>query len=228
MSIALIGTSSRWSPSLSTMPSTMPTATTTPRLHQVSETVRARTTATRTPSTTLATRCRPDVRLSYSVTWTTSSAVSGARIGAGSCDTSGASRNATTAANTVFAVRTPPKRIRGATESGFGGSTRPGCPRLPRAQFRAVQAARDSGVSAGAVPLRPPPRPEPGWVRWPVLVPGEHPAPERVARAVEVQPRPPTGLVVAQGLGPRDVGRSAVGEQASQPPGHVLTEIGRE
>ena len=80
-SIALIGTSIRCGPSRSSWPTRIETATRTPRLHQVRPTRLENPTASSTPAVTLATRCTPLVTMSLSVTSTTSSAVSGARIG---------------------------------------------------------------------------------------------------------------------------------------------------
>ena len=80
-SIALIGTSTRWGPSLSSWPTRMDTATRMPRLHQLIPTSEENPTASRTPETTLTTRCTPLVTMSKSVTSTTSNAVSAAITG---------------------------------------------------------------------------------------------------------------------------------------------------
>src|SRR3712207_7046799 len=55
------------------------------RLHQVSPTAATTATARATPATTLATRCSPLSRVLVRVACTTSSAVSAAMIGGGSC-----------------------------------------------------------------------------------------------------------------------------------------------
>ncbi len=91
-SIALIGTSAISSPSRSSRPITSETAMTIPRLHQVSGTTVDRTAATRTPSTTLTTRSIPRRTVSYSVSWTTRSAVSGASTGRALSDSGTAAR----------------------------------------------------------------------------------------------------------------------------------------
>ena len=80
-SMALIGTSSMCGPSRSSWPTRMEIAISAPRLHQVSPTIAEKPTASSTPAVTLAIRCTPLVTMSLSVTSTTSSAVSGARIG---------------------------------------------------------------------------------------------------------------------------------------------------
>jgi len=80
--IALIGTSSRFAPRRSILPTTSEPATTSPRLHQVKPTTSAIPTATNTPASTLSTRPKPEATVSYSVSCTTRSAVSGASTGA--------------------------------------------------------------------------------------------------------------------------------------------------
>ena len=57
MSMALIGTSRMSSPSRRMSPAASATAIRMPRLHQVKPTMTERPTATRTPATTLSTRC---------------------------------------------------------------------------------------------------------------------------------------------------------------------------
>ena len=97
-SIALIGTSSMCGPSRSSCPSRIDTAISAPRLHQDSPTMLEKPTASSTPAVTLATRCTPLVTMSFSVISTTSSAVSGARIGTVSGNSTCATTKAATAA----------------------------------------------------------------------------------------------------------------------------------
>jgi hypothetical protein len=80
-SIALIGTSMTFGPSLSSWPSMIETAMSSARLHHVTPVTDANRTARSTPATTLTTRSIPLVSVLNRVTWTTSSAVSGASSG---------------------------------------------------------------------------------------------------------------------------------------------------
>ena len=76
---------------------TSATATVMPRLHQVNPTQADRPTASSTPATTLATLVTALRSVWYRLTWTTSSAVSGASTGRGVLVSTSASRYAKTA-----------------------------------------------------------------------------------------------------------------------------------
>ena len=79
--MALIGTSIRFAPSLSTWPTRIDTAITIARLHHVSSTKVANVAATATPATTLRTRSTPLASRLTGVSCTTSRAVRGASSG---------------------------------------------------------------------------------------------------------------------------------------------------
>ena len=79
----LIATSTRLARRRRAWPMVMETKIRIPRLHQVSGTYDANSTASETPETTATTRSMPLVRSETGVTWTTSIAVSGASRGSG-------------------------------------------------------------------------------------------------------------------------------------------------
>jgi hypothetical protein len=99
-SIALIATSASNSLARTTRPTSSAVRMIRPRLHQLSPTSSLKPIAMTTPTTTALTRRKPMMKVEYKVTWTTSSAVSGAVRGTG-C---GSSQTATTYAMTAAVV----------------------------------------------------------------------------------------------------------------------------
>lgn len=83
-SIALIATSGTYSSTRTRCPTASEDTISSARLHQVRPTRRLKAMATSTPATTAFTRRMPLVSVAYRVTWTTSSAVSGAVRGSAS------------------------------------------------------------------------------------------------------------------------------------------------
>src|SRR3954453_10351006 len=155
-SIPLIGTSSRCGPSRSSRPATSETATTSPRLHQVSPVTPANSTASSTPATTLTMRSRPCASVSYIVSCTTSRAVSGASTGEELVCSAPASTNASTAASTVLPVRSPgtrPRRKSPASPARRRGSTLPvwrrSAPGARAARHELLQRGRRVGQPGG-------------------------------------------------------------------------------
>ncbi len=106
-SIAVIGASNRCGPSRNSRPTAIDAITTAPRLHQVRPTTLPTRTATSTPANTPPTRPSPCMRVWYSVSCTTNSAISGATIGWSLRCSTLASTYASITARPAFAVRTP-------------------------------------------------------------------------------------------------------------------------